>query len=232
MRCRGWWRGGCAPCSGWDRRTAPRGWAGRAARGVDGELSGLPKLADPRPVLPPLGQPFLPEGSLLGRVLLRGDPLPLRLLLVDPGEEIALLQVGEGQEEVGQVSLRVDHDGGDVVDHRLLQEPDAESRLPPPRHPHADRVRDKVPGIVEDQVLLERIFFQVEFAAEVEHPEFFEILHGSPPARYSEKNIPQAAPGMEMPISGRTVSSRRGRTRLRCPAGTGRSARDGSRSPG
>src|SRR3990172_3734242 len=115
---------------------------------------------------------------LLGRVFQRGDPLPARLLLVDPGEEIVGRKVGESQQEVGQVPLRVHHDGGDVVDQRLLQETDAEPRLPAPRHPHADGMGDKIPGVVEDEVLLQRVLRKVEFAAQVEDSQLLEILHG------------------------------------------------------
>ena len=61
--------------------------ARRAARSVHGEVRRLAQPPDAARVLPPGGEPVLPELRLLAGVLLGRDSLGPRVVLVDPGEE-------------------------------------------------------------------------------------------------------------------------------------------------
>ena len=153
----------------------------RAARGVDGEVRGIPEPADPLAALPPLGEPRLPQLGLLGSVGLEGQPLPLGVPLVDPRGEVLRSEVREGEQQVGEVPLRVDGDRRDPVDQRLFQEREAEPGLAAPRHPDADRVGDQVLGVVEDQRLQAGLAAEVVRAAEVEQAELLEVWHVGPP---------------------------------------------------
>jgi len=61
------------------------GEPGLAAGGIDAELGALAEALDAGAVLPPFGQPLLPERRLLRRVLGRLEPRLAGLALVDPG---------------------------------------------------------------------------------------------------------------------------------------------------
>jgi len=91
-----------------------------AARRVDGEIGGVAQPRDPIAVFVPLGQPLLPQFRLLGGVLLDAHALPARIVRIDPGQEVLGPKLGEGEQQVAEVALRVDDDGGNLVDRRLL----------------------------------------------------------------------------------------------------------------
>ena len=130
-----------------DRDRKPRRAAGR----VDGDVGGVAQPPDPRAVLSPRRQPLPPELGLLRGVCLDREPLPTRVVLVDPRGEVLRAELREGEAEVREVALRVDEEHGDAVEQRLLDEREAEARLAAARHPDADRVGDEVLRVVEEE---------------------------------------------------------------------------------
>ena len=105
-----------------ERRQDGQRPSGAAARRVDGEVGRGAEPLDPRAVLPHVGQPLLPRLRLLRGVRLRGQPGPARFVLVDPGAEVAGRQPRKRQQQVRQVPLGVDGDGGHAVDGGFLDE--------------------------------------------------------------------------------------------------------------
>ena len=100
-------------------------------------------------VLPPGRQSVFPQFRLFAGVLLRGDSLAPCVVLVDPGEELLRGQFREGQQQVGDVALGVDHQRGDSIDRGLLQQRQAQTGLSAARHAEAHGVSNQIPGIVK-----------------------------------------------------------------------------------
>src|SRR4026208_1447147 len=102
-------------------------------------------------VLAPGGQALGPGLGLCLREGVGSDALPSRVVLVDPGPEVGGPQLGEGEEEVAEVALGIDHQGGDAVKRRLLEEGQAEAGLSAARHAHAYRMGHEILGVVEEE---------------------------------------------------------------------------------
>src|SRR5205823_281537 len=92
-----------------------------------------------------------PERRLLGRERVGLDPFLTGVLLVDPGPEVLRLKVGERQQEIREVTLRVYRDRRDAVEGGLLDERYAESRLAASGHADRDSVCDQVFRVVQDE---------------------------------------------------------------------------------
>ena len=94
-----------------------------AARRVDGEVGGLAQARDalrrPGPTRPGPS----PQLGLLLRVVL-GRPRPCRRASSwsTHGAEVGGRELGEGQQQVAEVALRIDDDRRDAVDRRLLEQ--------------------------------------------------------------------------------------------------------------
>ena len=160
-----------------DRQRQP-GAATRACRSPGRRRRGSRSIR--APVLPPGGQPLPPGlGRLLGE-LLAAEPLPRRLVGIDPGQEILAAQLGEGQQQVAEVPLGVDRDHRDAVDRRLFQQRQAQPRLAAAGHAHADGVRGQLLRLVKHRLRADLALRQVVSLAEVEQAELLEIrvLHG------------------------------------------------------
>src|SRR4030095_5216283 len=85
---------------------------------------------------------------------------------------------GEGEEEIAQIALGIDHQRGNAVDRGLLEERQAEAGLAAARHAHADRVGDEIFRIVEEQGAGGCFRAEIVGAPEVEHAELFEVGGG------------------------------------------------------
>ena len=155
------------------------GQAGVAAGRVDREVGGVAQALDARAVLAPVCEALGPHlGLRLGEVVGRGAGLG-GVVLVDPGPEVLRAQRREGEHEIGQVALGVDHDRRHAVERGLLDDADAEPRLARARHADADGVRGQVLRVVEDVAVLQRLGLDVVRLAEVEAPKSFDLVHGA-----------------------------------------------------
>src|SRR6185503_1873571 len=152
------------------------GQAGIAAWGIDDEVRRLAEPADAAAVLAPGGQALGPGLGLCLREGVGSAALPSRVALVDPGPEGGGPQLGEGEEEVAEVALGIDHQRGDAVKRRLLEEAQAEAGLSAARHAHAYRMGDEILGVVEEEPIGGLLGSEVVEAAEIEDAELFEGL--------------------------------------------------------
>jgi hypothetical protein len=172
--------------AGEDRQRPP---AARA-RGVDGEVGGLPQPTDAIAVLAPRGQSVPPGGGLLFGEGIGGQALAPRIVVVDPRPEVARTELGKRQQQIPEVSLRIDHQRWHAVDGRLFEEGDAEPGLAASGHADDHRVRHEVARVVEQRRLRPLAALEVglatetreaDLAAEIERSQLLEVLHGSPP---------------------------------------------------
>src|SRR4030095_5511145 len=104
------------------------------------------------------------------------DALSPRVVLVDPGPEVGGPQLGESEEEVAEVALGIDHQAGDAVERRLLEEAQAEAGLSAARHAHAYRMGHEILGVVEEEPIAGLLGSEVVGASEIEDAELFEDL--------------------------------------------------------
>ena len=155
---------------------------GGAPRCVDGEVGRVAQALDALAVLPPIRESVAPEvRRLLGEG--RGvHALARRFAGVHPRFEVPGLELGERQEQVPHVSLRIDHDGGNAVDRRFLEQADPEPRLAATGHAHAHRVRRQVLGVVEQNLVVRLTGRLVLGASEIERAQLLEVLHRGPRA--------------------------------------------------
>jgi hypothetical protein len=141
----------------------------RAGR-VHQHLGGLTKRCDALPVDAARGEPLPPLRRDRCRVLVDGHAGRLGVVLVDPRPEALRSEVGERQEKVPHVALRIEDQCRYARDERFLEEDDAEAGLARARHPDDDRVGREV-GRRKRQRLLRRLpALDAEAQAEVGHP--------------------------------------------------------------
>ena len=132
------------------------------------------------PSWPHLAKPSFHARGLRGGELVGGQAFARRVPFVHPGTEVLGPQLGEGEQQVGQIALRIDDQSGDPVDRRLFEETDAQTGLAAARHPHTDTVRHQVFGIVQEEVLAKLTPTQVVLLAQVEDTQLLEIFHVDP----------------------------------------------------
>ncbi len=155
--------------------------AGIRAGGVDAVLGGELQPFDPVGHDPPGLEAVAPllghDGGILARLLAR----PAGVVQVDPGREVLRLEVGEGQEQVGNVALGVDDDGRDVVQHGLFQQVDAQAGLAGAGHADHDGVGGQVARVVVDHLVDELLGARLVAAAQVKRRGGFDKRHTSLP---------------------------------------------------
>ena len=153
-------------------------WAARgAARRVDREIGRLAQPRNTGAVLSPVAQPLFPARRLVGCEVRARLPRPLGFLAVDPGLEIRARERREGQEQVGEVTFRVDDDGGYAVDRGFFDESDAEAGLAAARHADDQGVRDQVPRVVEDRLRFNAWRGGAGPTPKIEHTKLLEVSH-------------------------------------------------------
>ena len=74
------------------------------------------------PSWPHSARPFFQSSACCAANCVGRQALAARLVLVDPGREVRRPQLGEGQQQVGEVALGIDDDGRDAVDRRLFEQ--------------------------------------------------------------------------------------------------------------
>ena len=97
---------------------------------------------------------------------------------------------GKVSSRFAEVALGIDHDGGDAVDRRLLEQADAEPGLAAARHADADGVRDEVSRVVQQPAFSAPLRGQVVRAAEIERAELFECLHAGSLRQFPPPFVP------------------------------------------
>ena len=162
-----------------DRGGAQRGQhadgdAGVRAGRVDGKLGGVLERQQPLAIHAPFGQAIAPGQGRVGRGLFHRLAGAARHFGVEPGLEILRGQVGEMEQEIGQVALGVNHQGGDALQGGLFQQGDAQAGLAGTGHSGDDGVGGQVGGVVEERLVEGFASGGIEKAAEVE----FVIRHG------------------------------------------------------
>ncbi len=150
---------------------------------VDRKIDGVAKFSDALGRLPPLRQSVLPVLGCLRRVLLDAQALALRFARIDPREELGRFQVRKRQQQVAQVAFRIDADRRDAVDASLFEQRQAQAGFAAARHADADCVRGEIARVVEQQILGQRARRRLVFPPEIEHAEFFVVLHRPLPAK-------------------------------------------------
>jgi len=94
--------------------------AGLAAWRIHPALGRLPQTSNPVWSLPVTSQTIPPRGRHLYSISFHGEPLPGRLIGIEPGLKIGRAQIGKGEQEVAQISLGVDHNRGNTIQSSLF----------------------------------------------------------------------------------------------------------------
>ncbi len=152
--------------------------AGAAAGRVQGDLGRLLQPADAIAVLVPSRQAGAPSLRLLCRKRVGLHPLPPRLLRIHPGRKIRRAQIRKGQQQVAQVPLGIDDQGGDAVDGRLLEQSDPQPCLPAAGHAHQQAVRDQISSVEQQRLRPRLMRARLAPPAQVKQPQLLVVLHG------------------------------------------------------
>ncbi len=171
------------------RQRQARGRAGRVNRAIHRRAV----FGDPRGFFAPVGQPRTPAGGRFGGQLVGRDAAPGRFVLVDPGTKVGRPQLGKRQQQVAQVSLRIDGDRRDAVQGRFFQQRQAQPRLAAAGHPHAHGVRRQIARLVEQLHVAARTAGQVVLAAEIKLVRLLELRHRALPSSQCQTSLPLAA---------------------------------------
>ena len=130
--------------AGQDAHRQPRLGAG----GVDGEVGRVFERLDAVGAFFPARQPVAPVGGGLDGEIVHRHPLARGVVGVDPGLEILGPQVGEGEQQVGDVAFGVDDDRGHPIERGLFEQIDAEAGLAAAGHADTDRMGGQVARVV------------------------------------------------------------------------------------
>ena len=121
---------------------------------VDGEIGRGLQLPNALAILAPRGKTVAPLARLLGGKFLRSDVEPFGVVRIDPGLEVLRLEIGELQEQVGEIALGIDDQRRDAVDGGFFQHADAESGLSTARHSDAYGVGDQIFAVVQENIVV------------------------------------------------------------------------------
>ena len=170
--------------------------AGRRPGRVDREVGRGTQAPDAIAVLAPVGEALAPEIGTVLRVGLRVHALASRLALVDPGLQVGRAQLGEGEQEVPEVALRVEDERRHTVQRGLLQQRDAEAGLAAAGHADADGVGGQVLRVVQVGLGRDRRRRRVPAPTEIEGPQLLpgrDLSHRCSPRR-AQRRRPSRCP--------------------------------------
>ena len=114
---------------GFERGQDADGDAGIGAGGVDGKVGSVLEGQDAVRADIPACQAVFPALGGFGGGLLDGLAFAARLVGIDPGLEVLRQQVGEVQQQVGEIALGVNQQSGHAVQGGLFQHTDAQAGL-------------------------------------------------------------------------------------------------------
>ena len=127
--------------------------SGPRSRCVDGHLGAVTELGHPLGTDTGSGEALLPGRGSGGRELVRGHSLPVRLGLIDPGQEVRRVELGEIEEEVPHVALGIDDQARDAIEQRLLEDRDSEPRLARPGHTDDHTMSCEIGAVIGERFL-------------------------------------------------------------------------------
>jgi hypothetical protein len=154
----------------------------RAGR-VDGELGRVAQRLDPVGAAALSLEAFAPSRRRLRREVVEGEAVAARIVLVHPGAEARGVELGEGQQQVAHVALRVEHEAGNASEQRLFDQIDRKPGLPRAGHAEDDPVRGQVARL-DDQPLAARLArLRIETEAEMEISHYAASLERDPFSR-------------------------------------------------
>ena len=160
-------------CRRTERLEKGEGCAGTAAGRIHTHLRGRLQASYSVGRLVPFRESRFPQVGLFESSRIGCCRIRARAGRVRPWTEVGDRQIGERQQEIGEVALGIDREDRDPVDRRLFDQDDAKPGLTASGHSHADRVREKVFRIVQDGFGHSRTIIQVVAFAEVEEAELF-----------------------------------------------------------
>jgi hypothetical protein len=152
------------------------------ARRVDDRIVGLLQRRDVAGAEAPLREALLPGGRGVDSGRLHVLAIASRGLGVDPGLERSRVETVEEQQQVREVTLRVDRDHRDALAQQLFEEDDGEAGLARARHADDEPVGQQVGG-VELEPWAGLAAFEVDLPSEVEPVAHRASLSVSPQAR-------------------------------------------------
>ncbi len=114
--------------------------AGLRAGRVDREVRPTAQRTDVTAAEPPLPEPVAPQRGLAGSELVGRLAGVARLGFVDPRPEIRRGEIGKGQAQIRQVTLRVDRQHRQAAAQCLFDQDHSEAGLARAGHPHDDAV--------------------------------------------------------------------------------------------
>src|SRR5262245_59755123 len=95
--------------------------AGGAAWCINGDLGCITQPLDARAVLLPGFSPLRPQLCLRLCIVGWRQSLLARVVFIDPGLKILAVETWKGQHQVPEIPLRIDNDGGDVINRRFFE---------------------------------------------------------------------------------------------------------------
>ena len=149
----------------------------RAPRRVHPKLRGVLEGFDALAVLPPAGQPFLPERGLGTGVLIQRLAGVRRRARVHPRTKLVGGQPGKRQQDIRHVPFRINGNHRDAVERRLLKHADAEPGLARAGHADDHGVGREVLGVVENEIVSLFAAGLIDAPAEEQRPQLLEIVH-------------------------------------------------------
>jgi hypothetical protein len=84
----------------------------------------------------------------------------------------------KGQQQIGQIALGVDHNSRNPINGCFLKKTDTEAGFSASGHPHTNRMRNQILGVIQQPARFELFLCQIIGTTKVEDPELLEFLHG------------------------------------------------------
>ena len=128
-----------------------------AARRVDENSTADRRRSMRAASCPHSARPFVQRSASAAANASGVEPFRRRLVLGDPRTEFVGRQVRKRQQQVGDVTLRIDRDRRNAVDRRFLEQRQAQPRLAAARHAETDGMGHEIAGIVENRPVGRRL---------------------------------------------------------------------------
>ncbi len=141
----------------------------------------------------PTGESLRPGVRHVGGVLRHVHPGAARVVHVDPGLKVFGAQVGEVEQQIGDVALRIDDDRRDVVENGFFEQGDAQPGFAAAGHADDDGVGGQVARVVIDHVVGKALAVGVVATTEIKRGGRFDKRHEVLLHRVGRKDVSHAA---------------------------------------